>query len=128
MAERVIHFEIHADEPERACAFYRAVFGWTSKQYDPNVPYWLLTTGPEGVHGINGAIAKRERPVTSEFSIIAYVCTVDIKNIDETINKILDNGGSIVDEKMAVKGVGWLAYFRDTEGNVFGIMQADKAA
>lgn len=27
---RVIHFEIHADKPERAMRFYHSVFGWDS--------------------------------------------------------------------------------------------------
>ncbi len=30
--------------------------------------------------------------------------------------------------KMAVPGVGWLAYCKDTEGNIFGFMQSDETA
>ena len=40
---RVVHFEIHADDPERAVAFYTGVFGWTVNRYG-DMPYWLLTT------------------------------------------------------------------------------------
>jgi predicted enzyme related to lactoylglutathione lyase len=29
---------------------------------------------------------------------------------------------------MAIPGVGWLCYFKDTEGNIFGMMQNDPAA
>lgn len=42
--------------------------------------------------------------------------------------KVTDSGGKIVEEKLAVQGLGWLCYFKDTEGNVFGMMQADKNA
>ena len=37
-------------------------------------------------------------------------------------------GGSIAVPKMAVPGIGWLAYVKDTEGNILGVMQADSAA
>jgi predicted enzyme related to lactoylglutathione lyase len=30
--------------------------------------------------------------------------------------------------KMAVPGVGWMAYCKDPEGHIFGIMQPDAAA
>ena len=38
------------------------------------------------------------------------------------------SGGSIALPKMPVPGVGWLAYFKDTEGNIFGAMQGDANA
>ena len=37
-------------------------------------------------------------------------------------------GGTLALPKMPVPGIGWLAYMKDTEGNIFGMIQADTAA
>ncbi len=56
------------------------------------------------------------------------VNTIDVVSIDESIKKVRKNRGEIIAPKMAVPGVGWFAYFKDPQGNVFGIMQPDKSA
>ena len=58
----------------------------------------------------------------------AYVCTVDTDSVDQTIEKLTVLGGKLALPKMAVPGVGWLAYGKDTEGNILGFMQADPLA
>ena len=57
---RVIHFELPADEPERAARFYESVFGWEITKWQGPMDYWLVTTGEEGTPGIDGAISPRE--------------------------------------------------------------------
>ena len=59
---RVVHFEVPADEPERAAGFYREVFGWQAQRWEGPQEYWLLTTGPDDVAGINGGIMRRQEP------------------------------------------------------------------
>jgi len=56
------------------------------------------------------------------------VNTIDTADIDESIEKVTKDGGKMMVPKMAVPGVGWLAYFADPQGNVFGIMQSDETA
>ena len=124
---RVVHFEIPATDPERAVQFYRDVFGWEISKWEGPEDYWLVTTGPEGEMGINGGIMRRTQEVDGE-SPTAYVCTVGVESLDEYVMKVEANGGSVVVPKMAVPGVGWLAYCRDTEGNQFGMMQPDESA
>jgi predicted enzyme related to lactoylglutathione lyase len=51
-----------------------------------------------------------------------------VKDVDKVIGEIEKQGGKIVNPKHAVPGVGWLAYFKDPEGLLFGIMQADPNA
>jgi len=60
--------------------------------------------------------------------VIAYVCTIDVPSLDDVIAKITARGGTLALPKMAVPGVGWLAYYKDTEGNIFGVMQSDPSA
>ena len=59
---RVVHFELNADDPERASRFYQQVFGWQIRKWDGPVDYWLIMTGPDDEPGINGALMKRSEP------------------------------------------------------------------
>jgi len=133
---RVIHFEIHATEPERAAEFYRKVFGWQIDEWEipgveiaPEDRYWLVTTGSEPEPGIDGAILARRgcEPAAGQ-GVNAYVCTICVESVDECLERALEAGGTLALPKMPVPGVGWLAYCQDTERNVFGMMQPDEAA
>ena len=114
---RVVHFEIAADEPQRAIDFYRNVFDWKVQKWDGPQDYWLLMTG-DG-QGIDGGLMKRsaEFPPTTN--------SIDVPSVDDFARKILAHGGLVVVPKMALPGVGYLAYCADTEGNIFGIFQSD---
>lgn len=119
---RIIHFEIPADNPERASAFYAKALGWEFSQYPGPMKYWLVRTGAEGKPGIDGGMMPREHPGQTP----TLVAGVD--NVDAASATIAKAGGESVLPKMAIPGVGWAAYFKDTEGNVFGIFQDDTSA
>jgi len=119
---RVIHFELTADDPERATQFYSKVFGWQIQKWDGPQDYWLITTGEVGTPGIDGAIMRR-----GDFSA-PVVNTIDVPSVDEFVAKITANGGSVVAPKMPIPGIGYFAYCKDTEGNIFGVMQSDPSA
>jgi predicted enzyme related to lactoylglutathione lyase len=116
---RVVHFEIAADEPQRAIDFYAQVFDWRVQKWEGPQDYWLLMTG-EG-QGIDGGLMRRspEFPPT--------VNSIDVPSVDDFTQKILANGGKIAVPKMTLPGVGYMAYCTDTEGNIFGIFQADQS-
>jgi predicted enzyme related to lactoylglutathione lyase len=119
---RVVHFEIPADDPERAIRFYEKVFGWRIEKWDGPIEYWLVMTGPEDEPGIDGGLARREDPNTGVEN------TIDVKNLDASLADVEDQGGQILRPRMAVPGVGWMAYIKDTEGNIFGLMESDPKA
>lgn len=119
---RVTHFELNADDPERAVKFYSSVFGWKIEKWAGPMDYWLITTGPDSEPGINGAIMKRPDPKSTT------VNTVGVTSVDEYIATIVKNGGRVIMPKTPVPGVGYFAYCLDTEGNPFGIMEEDKSA
>jgi predicted enzyme related to lactoylglutathione lyase len=118
---RVVHFELTADDPERATKFYQDVFGWKIDKWDGPEDYWLVTTGEPGTIGIDGGIMRRRDGAS-------VINTVDVDSVDDAVAKITAAGGSVAAPKMAVPGVGYMAYCLDTEGNTFGIMQRDAAA
>ena len=124
---RVVHFEVHAEDPERAIRFYSAVLGWSFTQWGGPMDYWLITTGPDDQPGINGGMVRRMGAIDGQ-AVIAFVCTVDVASVDDSVAKALENDGTVALPKMAIPGVGWLAYVKDTEGNIFGMMQNDPSA
>ncbi|HSV65642.1 MAG TPA: VOC family protein [Mycobacteriales bacterium] len=125
---RVVHFEIHAGDPDRAERFYSEIFGWTITRWDGSpIDYRLITTGPDDEPGINGAILQRQGDLDGE-GVIAYVCTVDVADIGQTEKAVAAAGGQQVMDRQHIPGVGWVAYFKDTEGNIFGGIQAEPAS
>ena len=119
---RVIHFEVDTKKPERAIRFYEEVFGWKIEKWKGPMDYWLIMTGKEKEPGIDGGLSKRTETEPST------VNTIDVFSVDKYLKKIVDNSGKIVRPKMAVPGVGWMAYFKDPEGNTWGIMENDESA
>ena len=124
---RVVHFEIHASDPQRAVTFYEKVFGWSFQKWEGPTEYWLIVTGPDDKPGINGGLVRRRGEIDGQ-AVIAYVCTVDVDDIDKSTATVEENGGSIALPKMPIPGMGWLVYCKDTEGNIFGMMQGDPNA
>ena len=126
---RVVHFEIHAKDQNKIQKFYEDVFGWGIKDMGPQMGnYRLITTGKDAPEakwpGINGGMNPRqgELPKGGE-PVNAFVCTVSVENIDATLEKIKSCGGSVAADKMDVPSVGKLAYMKDPEGNLFGVLQ-----
>jgi predicted enzyme related to lactoylglutathione lyase len=125
---RVVHFEIHADDPARAVAFYTTVFGWTVQEM-PGMAYWLLATGPDDQDGINGAVLPRQgaRPEIGA-PIVGATMTISVEDLDATLATAQANGAGIALPTMPVPGVGNLAYIHDTEANVVGVLQPEPRA
>ena len=128
---RVIHFEIHAADVERAVAFYREVFGWQFEDWSgfAGMPYFGATTGEEGTPGINGAIMQRQGPDPEVGgSVAGAVLTLGVEDFDTVATAIEQAGGSVALPKHALPGMAWQGYFHDPAGNVFGIHQPDPDA
>ena len=121
MSNKVIHFEIPSDNPEKAMDFFKEVFDWKFQQFG-NEQYWSVITGDEKAPGINGGLMKKRDPRQP------VVNSIEVASIDEHTGKIEKAGGKIVVPKMAVPSVGWLAYFTDPDGNIHGIFQNDTTA
>jgi len=133
MKNRVVHFEIQADDILRAKKFYAAVFGWEFQDWpmpDGSTYVGVMTAPKESTDpGINGGMLKRPCPPPKlEQGTNAYTCTIQVDNYDEVHKKILAAGGKVAMPKFALAGMAWQGYYIDTEANVFGLHQADKNA
>jgi predicted enzyme related to lactoylglutathione lyase len=126
---RVIHFEIHASDPDKLIAFYTALFGWKFQKWEGPMDYWLLQTGSAEERGIDGGLLRRHGDApTATQAVSSFVCTVDVKSAQSSLARAQELGGSVAVPIMPVPGVGWLCYAKDPDGNIFGMMQNDPAA
>lgn len=128
---RVVHFEIQADDPQRAMTFYGDVFGWEFTDYSgvAGSPYWGVVTGADEAPGINGGLMPRRGsgPASGQ-PTNAYVCTIGANDWGSMESRILGAGGQAVVPKYALPGMAWQGYFTDTEGNIFGLHVPDPNA
>ena len=127
---RPVHFEIHCEDLDRAQAFYEALFGWSFQSWPGVDNYRMVTTGPDSAPGIDGGLIRRVGGLdkAAPTPVIAWVCTVDVDNIDAYFAKALQLGAQEALPKQAAPGIGWYAYCKDPEGNIFGMMQRDPGA
>ena len=128
---RVVHFEIQADDVERAKAFYAAAFDWEFQDWSGTTgsAYWGIISGPEDEPGINGGLLQRPAAAPApEQGTNAFVCPIGVEDYDATERRILDAGGRVALPKMALTGMAWQGYYLDPEGNTFGIHQPDPNA
>jgi predicted enzyme related to lactoylglutathione lyase len=119
---RPVHFDLTADDPGRAAAFYSSVFGWTITKWDGPMDYWLITTGEEGEPGIDGGLAARgegDPPLMH---------TIGVPSLDEYTDRVSGAGGAVLRPKSPIPGVGWFALCADSEGNQLGLLEADPNA
>ena len=128
MSHTVVHFEIPADQPERAAEFYRELFGWKIDHMEGPMDYWLVNTVATGAdgrpteQGVNGGLMRRMMPGQTPVNYIS------VENVDQFSRKAESLGAKVVVPKMPVPGMGWFAQLTDTEGNIFAIWQHDPAA
>jgi predicted enzyme related to lactoylglutathione lyase len=118
----IVHFDVPAEDIERAKNFYSALFDWRFESF-PEMQYNLITTtNLDGTPGVGGGMGKRMDPSQR---IMNYF---GVPSIEAAMKKVKSLGGSIITGKMAVPGMGYLANCMDTEGNAFGLWEADTGA
>jgi predicted enzyme related to lactoylglutathione lyase len=115
---RVVHFEVPTTDLAASRKFYENVLGWKLTKWEGPMEYWLVSTGDPAVPGIDGALGG----AANEFH--ATVNTVDVENLDETLQKVEANDGQVIMPRSEIPGVGWLAYVKEPGGAVMGLMQA----
>ena len=121
--DKVVHFEIPADDLPRAKGFYGSTFGWQLNEME-GMDYTTVMTSPVDDQqmptepgAINGGMMKRAPDTPSP------VVTVNVDSIDDALKKVESAGGSTVKPRQEIPGMGAFAYFKDTEGNVLGLWE-----
>lgn len=123
--DRVVHFEIPAEDVARAKGFYGSVFGWKMQDHEMGGgTYTFVQTVPVDDRqvptepgAINGGLMRRS-PETPH-----PVITIQVDAIDDALRKVQASGGTVVTPRTEVPGMGWFAYFKDPEGNTMGLWE-----
>jgi uncharacterized protein len=115
---RMMHFEIAAKDIESIQHFYGKTFGWKFRKIKAPIEYWQIRTGDESEPGIDGGLF-RKTPLMSANNVIA------VPSLDDYVNKVKKNGGSMASPKVRVPGIGRIAVFKDPEGNEFGLLEPE---
>jgi predicted enzyme related to lactoylglutathione lyase len=118
---KIVHFEIPADDPQRAVAFYHDALGWEISRFGEQ-PYWLVRAGDDEEPGANGALVSREDLHQSPIVIAG------VADIDAVLSRVQHCGGEVAQGKLPIPGMGWSAHIGDPEGNTIGIFQPDMHA
>jgi predicted enzyme related to lactoylglutathione lyase len=123
MPNRIVHFEIEATDQERAKNFYARAFGWEMQQMGEDMSnYVVVVTGdPKEPGGINGGIYSS--PPGAKKELNAFSCVVGVDNIDQAMAKVKSAGGQVLGDKMDIPGIGTFVRGKDTEGNIFTMLQ-----
>jgi len=132
MDHTIVHFEIPADDPERAAKFYRELFGWTVNKYEGTaaggMEYWMVQTVPTGPDGrperpgVNGGLMRRMYPGQPPVNYIS------VENVDDFARRAERLGAKVLMEKTPVPGMGWFAQLNDPEGNLIAVWENDPNA
>jgi predicted enzyme related to lactoylglutathione lyase len=118
----IIHFDIPAEDTGRAEKFYTGLFGWKFESF-PGMQYSLITTtNLDGTPGVGGGMGKRMDPSQRMMNYFG------VSSLDAATKKVKSLGGSLISERMAVPGMGFLVNCMDTEGNRFGLYEEDPNA
>ena len=119
----IVHFDVAADDPERAKKFYEGMFNWSLEKPPGPMEYYLIeTTGLDGERGVGGGLGQRGDPGQR------ITVFIGVNSVDEYAAKVERLGGKVIQPKMAVPGWGYLANCMDTENNLFGLWEDDKEA
>ncbi len=122
--DKVVHFEVPADDLDRAQKFYSDVFGWKiDKVPGQDIEYRMAYTVPvdekfmpKETGAINGGMVKRSNKES-------VVIVINVSSVDEYAKKVEDARGKVVMPAQKVMNMGLYARVEDTEGNVIGIWQ-----
>jgi predicted enzyme related to lactoylglutathione lyase len=118
-----VHFDVPAENIERAKRFYQEVFDWKiTKTLGPVEYFEIATTDEDGTLGLPGGMGQRG---DEDQKITNYI---GVDDIDRFIEKVQSHGGTITMPKTTIPGFGYLAVFLDTERNVLGLWETDENA
>lgn len=124
---KVVHFEIPADNVERAQKFYKSLFKWGIEQFG-EMPYWAVRTVevdekmmPKEKGAINGGMLIRDEK--NDPGSKNPVIVISVPNTEEYCKKVEKAGGKIVLPARKIGDMGMYARVKDTEGNIIGLWQ-----
>ena len=132
MANLVVHFEIHASEPQRLIDFYSNLLGWSFESYGgQEQPYWVIDTGEGAIGnaaaekglGINGGLTQREGPGPAAGAPVnGCNIVIGVEDVDGLMARGVELGATEALPATDWPGIGRGGYLIDPDGNIFGLI------
>ena len=122
-----VYFDLTVHNAKEARLFFERVFEWHFEKFPMPYEYHRIQAGPANEPGIDGGIGEVKDAVVGDGKPLTQV-TIGVTNIDEFLERVKKNGGSIIEPKMAIPGIGWYATCAEPGGLPFGMIQADLGA
>lgn len=113
----IVHCENSVNDTERAQQFYSTVFGWELQEREGDDI--VFTTGIGCEADMSDRILKRRESITG------HINTVEVPSVDEYATRVTSNGGTVIIPKIAISGVGYVLYCKDTEDSIFGLFEKE---
>jgi predicted enzyme related to lactoylglutathione lyase len=121
---RPTYFDLTVKDVAATRAFFEKVLEWKFERFPMPYEYYRNTTGAPGEAGIDGGIGAikdaplaRGRPVTQ--------VTVEVRDLDDVLSRVAAGGGTVVEPRMPIPGIGWYATCAEPGGLLFGLVQVD---
>jgi predicted enzyme related to lactoylglutathione lyase len=132
MANLVVHFEIHATDPQRLIDYYSELLGWSFQSFgNEEQPYWVIDTGEGSIGnaaakaglGINGGLTQRQGP-RPEVGASPNGCNivVGVEDVDALMRRGIELGGTEALPATDWPGIGRGGYLLDPDNNIFGLI------
>jgi hypothetical protein len=121
------YFDLTVQDVALARAFFEEVLGWRFEKLEMPYEYFRIQAGPDGEAGIDGGIGAISNAPLSEGRPLTLV-TVTVADLQATLARVASAGGSIVEPRTPIPGIGWYATCAEPGGLKFGLIQADSGA
>ena len=118
------YFDLTVSDLTKARVFFSAVLGWEFSEFAPG--YFRIRAGSREEPGIDGGMAALENTEIAETPMT--VAVVPVADLDQQVQLVEENGGSVLERRVAVPGIGWFSSCAEPGGLVFGMLQADPGA
>jgi predicted enzyme related to lactoylglutathione lyase len=132
MANLVVHFEIHASDPQKLIDFYSSLLGWKFESYGGgDQPYWAIDTGEGSIRnaagekglGINGGLTQRGGPAPAVGApVTGCNIVIGVDDVDGLMRRAIELGATEALPATDWEGIGRGGYLLDPDNNVFGLL------
>lgn len=121
------YFDLTVENLAVAKSFFERVLDWRFERFPMPYEYYRIQAGPSNEPGIDGGIGAISDTSLSAGRPMTQV-TIQVANLDDVIARVKANGGSLVEERLPIPGIGWYATCAEPGGLRFGLIQADSCA
>jgi uncharacterized protein len=121
------YFDLTVHDVTQARAFFEKVLGWRFERFPMPYEYYRIQAGSDSEPGIDGGIGAVKDAPTAGGNPLTQV-TVPVGNLAEVLARVKASGGTIVEQRMPIPGIGWYATCAEPGGLHFGVIEADPSA